>query len=67
MSLQVKFFKGQRVTHVAAGRYHTAVCTENELYTWGRNIGQLGYSGTDIMQYVPKQVCLVSLCGLVDY
>ncbi|XP_062502880.1 inhibitor of Bruton tyrosine kinase-like isoform X3 [Corticium candelabrum] len=52
----VKFFKGQRVTHVAAGRYHTAVCTENELYTWGRNIGQLGYSGTDIMQYVPKQV-----------
>lgn len=53
---QVKFFKGLRVMRIAAGRYHTAVCTEMELFTWGRNEGQLGYPKTDVMQSMPKQV-----------
>jgi alpha-tubulin suppressor-like RCC1 family protein len=53
---RVKFFKGQKVTQVAAGRYHTAVCTKTGLFTWGQNEGQLGYLKTDVTQSTPKQV-----------
>ena len=48
------------MTQVAAGRYHTAVCTESELFTWGQNEGQLGYPKTDVTQNTPKQVCQCS-------
>ena len=27
---------------VGAGRYHSAVCTEHEVFTFGKNLGQLG-------------------------
>jgi len=30
------------VIAVGAGRYHSAVCTEHEMFTFGKNLGQLG-------------------------
>ena len=34
--------KDKRIIAVGAGRYHSAVCTEHEVFTFGRNLGQLG-------------------------
>ena len=34
--------KGRTVIAVGAGRYHSAVCTEHEVFTFGKNLGQLG-------------------------
>ena len=34
--------KDKKIIAVGAGRYHSAVCTEHEVFTFGRNLGQLG-------------------------
>lgn len=36
--------KGRTVIAVGAGRYHSAMCTEHEVFTFGKNLGQLGMS-----------------------
>ena len=41
--LQVKSLKHKCVTSIGVGRYHTAVCTSTEVYTVGKNLGQLGF------------------------
>eukprot|EP00118_Oscarella_pearsei_P015978 m.149009 g.149009 ORF g.149009 m.149009 type:complete len:1342 (+) comp38508_c0_seq60:189-4214(+) len=56
---KINVLKGKRVTLVAAGRYHSAVCTKSELFTWGKNEGQLGYCKADTIQAQPKQVTLI--------
>ena len=42
-TLQVKSMKHKSVIGVGAGRYHTALITLTELYTVGKNLGQLGF------------------------
>ena len=34
--------KDKKIIAVGAGRYHSAVCTEHEVFTFGKNLGQLG-------------------------
>ena len=41
--LQVKSLKHKCVTSIGVGRYHTAMCTSTEMYTVGKNLGQLGF------------------------
>ena len=41
---------------VGAGRFHSAMCTETELYTTGKNLGQLGYKKTYDTQVTPHAV-----------
>ncbi|KAI6659297.1 hypothetical protein LOD99_14968 [Oopsacas minuta] len=45
-------------TFIACGNFHSAVCTENKLYTFGRNVGQLGYPLGKLgrVQFIPKVV-----------
>lgn len=52
----LRTLKGVVVKAIGAGRYHTAVCTDNEIYTCGRNLGQLGYSKSTDSQVQPKMV-----------
>ena len=52
---QIKAIKG-RVLLIGAGRYHTAMCTSSELYTVGKNLGQLGYEKTYDTQILPRTV-----------
>jgi len=42
--VQVKLInmRDKKITAVGAGRYHSAVCTEHEVFTFGKNLGQLG-------------------------
>ena len=53
---QVKGLKNRQVIGVGAGRYHTAMCTASELYTVGKNLGQLGYEKTHDTQVAPHAV-----------
>lgn len=48
--------KSKRVIAAGAGRYHTAMCTETELYTVGKNLGQLGYEKNYETQVAPRAV-----------
>ncbi len=54
--MQVKLFKSKHVIAVGAGRFHTAMCTETELYTVGQNLGQLGYKKVTETQVAPRVV-----------
>ena len=51
--------KSKQVIAVGAGRYHTAMCTEKELYTVGKNLGQLGYEKNCETQVAPHAVSVV--------
>ena len=55
ITLQIKAIKG-KVLLIGAGRYHTAMCTSSELYTFGKNLGQLGYEKTYDTQILPRTV-----------
>ena len=55
----MKALKSKHVIAVGAGRFHTAICTETELYTIGRNLGQLGYKKVADTQVTPRVVSLV--------
>ena len=55
--------KSRHIVRVGAGRYHTAMCTEKELYTVGKNLGQLGYEKSCETQVVPRTVS----CGHRQY
>lgn len=52
----MKALKSKHVIAVGAGRFHTAMCTETELYTTGKNLGQLGYKKTYDTQVTPRAV-----------
>ena len=58
--IQVKALKNKVVILVGAGRYHTAMCTSSELYTVGKNLGQLGYEKTYETQISPHTVSRLS-------
>ena len=55
---QVKALKNKAVILIGAGRYHTAMCTTTELYTIGKNLGQLGYEKTYDTQISPRTVSI---------
>ena len=48
---------------IGVGRYHTALATASHVYTFGQNLGQLGYEKTYSTQILPKavstQLCLL--------
>ena len=46
---------------IGAGRYHTAMCTSSQLYTVGKNLGQLGYEKTYETQISPHTVKLLHI------
>ena len=56
MYKQVRSLKSKHVIAVGAGRYHTAMCTDSEVYTVGKNLGQLGYEKTSETQVAPHAV-----------
>lgn len=37
-----KALKGKKFIGIAAGKFHTLMLTETEVYSWGLNAGQLG-------------------------
>lgn len=51
-----KSIKGKSIVGVAAARFHSAVYTKDELFTFGLNAGQLGHRKSDENQAVPKVV-----------
>jgi len=59
-ALQVKGLKHKHVVGIGTGRYHTAMCTANELYTVGKNLGQLGYEKDYETQTSPRAVPAVT-------
>jgi len=74
--LQVKSLKSKHVTSVGVGHYHTAMCTSTEVYTVGRNLGQLGFDKHhDTTLGIPRlvsgcvldQVCVTPWSGLNVY
>lgn len=53
-------FKKEFVKGVAASRYHSVAYTEDALFTWGKNNGQLGYSSSATpIQPIPRKVAAV--------
>lgn len=53
-------FKKEFVKGVAASRYHSVAFTEDALFTWGKNNGQLGYSSSATpIQPTPRKVAAV--------
>ena len=65
MEWQVKSLKSKHIIAVGAGRYHTALCTETELYTVGKNLGQLGYEKAYETQVAPRAVSLVKFSNIL--
>jgi alpha-tubulin suppressor-like RCC1 family protein len=52
--------KKLRIKLVAASKFHTVVCTETQLFTWGQNNGQLGYTlPIATIQAFPKKVVMI--------
>eukprot|EP00795_Rhopilema_esculentum_P017123 gene17123-8647_t len=51
-----KILKGKIMTGVAAARFHSAIHTKDELFTFGLNAGQLGHLKGDEWQSTPRLV-----------
>ncbi|XP_046848381.1 inhibitor of Bruton tyrosine kinase-like isoform X2 [Xenia sp. Carnegie-2017] len=54
--VQMKYSKGKKFVGVAAGKYHSVIFTESQVYSWGLNAGQLGHNKLDKTQVVPRQI-----------
>ncbi|KAK9447806.1 uncharacterized protein V1518DRAFT_376065 [Limtongia smithiae] len=61
--------KKERIIGVAASRLHSVAFSDTELFTWGKNVGQLGYEGHNI-EYTPRKVssltCPVKSVAAID-
>ena len=57
---QAKNLRGRQITAIGAGRYHSALATESHVYTFGQNLGQLGYERNYHTQIIPKAVRTLS-------
>jgi len=58
----VKTLKSKHMISVGVGRYHTAMCTSTEVYTVGKNLGQLGFDKHhDTTLGIPRLVPGISL------
>ena len=53
---QAKILRGRQIKGIGAGRYHSALATDCHVYTFGQNLGQLGYENNYPTQVVPKTV-----------
>ena len=65
----MKALKSKHVIAIGVGRFHTAMCTATEVYTMGKNLGQLGCEKTYDTQISPHAVskinsCMVCVCVL---
>eukprot|EP00794_Sanderia_malayensis_P000400 gene400-1034_t len=49
-----KSLKGKISIGIAAARFHSAIFTKNELFTFGLNAGQLGHSHGNELQSIPR-------------
>ncbi|KAG0178136.1 hypothetical protein DFQ29_003864 [Apophysomyces sp. BC1021] len=60
--IQAVSLKKQFIIGTAASRIHSVVHTSTDIFTFGRNEGQLGYhhSGDDIHQITPRKVAFLS-------
>ncbi|XP_064404443.1 inhibitor of Bruton tyrosine kinase-like isoform X2 [Halichondria panicea] len=57
----IKSLKAKAVMLVGAGRYHTALATHTEVFTMGKNHGQLGYERNYDTQISPRAIPGVGL------
>lgn len=58
--LSMKFLKEKKVVGVCAAKYHTVIYTEDGVYTFGLNAGQLGHPKGDRLQTIPRQISTLS-------
>jgi alpha-tubulin suppressor-like RCC1 family protein len=61
--ITAKNLRGRQITAIGAGRYHSALATESHVYTFGQNLGQLGYERNYHTQIIPKAVPQISVEG----
>ena len=64
LSVQAKNLRGRQIRGIGVGRYHTALATESHVYTFGQNLGQLGYERNYHTQIIPKAVSTFSFLSL---
>ncbi|XP_033126307.1 inhibitor of Bruton tyrosine kinase-like isoform X2 [Anneissia japonica] len=67
--ISLKNLKGKVIVGVAAGRFHTVLFSNDAVYTFGLNAGQLGHPKDDKYQLYPRQVTSlhhkdVKICAL---
>ncbi|CAN7986704.1 unnamed protein product [Ixodes hexagonus] len=55
-AISMKFLKDKKALGVCAARYHTVIYTEDAIYTFGLNAGQLGHPKGDRLQSAPRQI-----------
>jgi len=51
-----KAFKGETMIAIAAGRFHSVVCSKHNVYAFGLNAGQLGLNKGEEFKVVPTVV-----------
>ena len=63
LSRQAKILRGRHIRGIGVGRYHTALATDSHVYTYGQNLGQLGYEKNHPTQIIPKAVSYIYTCN----
>lgn len=58
--LSMKFLKEKKALGVCAAKYHTVIYTEDGVYTFGLNAGQLGHPKGERLQTTPRQISMLS-------
>lgn len=58
--ISMKFLKEKKVVGVCAAKYHTVIYTEDSVYTFGLNAGQLGHPKGERLQTTPRQISMLS-------
>lgn len=54
--ISIKFLKDKKAVGVCAAKYHSVIYTEDGIYTFGLNAGQLGHLKGDRLQTMPRQI-----------
>lgn len=58
--LSMKFLKEKKAVGVCAAKCHTVIYTEDGVYTFGLNAGQLGHPKGERLQTTPRQISMLS-------
>ncbi|KAK8765298.1 hypothetical protein V5799_032092 [Amblyomma americanum] len=58
--ISIKFLKEKKAVGVCAAKYHSVIYTEDGIYTFGLNAGQLGHPKGDRLQTTPRQISTLS-------
>lgn len=59
-AISMKFLKDKKAVGVCAAKYHSVIYTEDGLYTFGLNAGQLGHPKGERLQTTPRQISTFS-------